>query len=133
MVTTNLPMIFPLLKFWFKMAFGSISSLRSSQKQEGTPTDFRTFGGGGGNGQTWRGRGPPTVNPLTNVTFCESEERMMDDVRMQDLNVWREQSTKSNIHKQVDVEVTHESRRPEVERNQVPAGQHRWEQRYDHG
>ncbi|KND88026.1 hypothetical protein TOPH_07311 [Tolypocladium ophioglossoides CBS 100239] len=126
-VTTNLPMIFPLLKFWLTAAFGSISSLRSSQKPERTPTDVRTFGGGGGNGQNWRGRGPPTANPLTNVTFSESEERMMDDVRMQDLKVWHEpssgsQSTNGNIHKQVDVEVTHE-RRPDVERNQVPTGQ----------
>ncbi|POR36005.1 Uncharacterized protein TPAR_03817 [Tolypocladium paradoxum] len=129
LVTTNLPIMFPLLKLWFTTAFGSISFLRSSQKQERTPSDFRTFGGGGGNGQSWRGRGSPKANPITNVTFSESEERMMGDVRMQDLRAWREpgsgsESTKSNIYKQADVEVTRESRQ-DVERNQARAGQRR--------
>ncbi|PNY25230.1 Uncharacterized protein TCAP_04832 [Tolypocladium capitatum] len=112
--TTNLPMIFPLLKIWFTAVFGSMFSLRSSQEQERTPTDFKTFGGGG-SGQNWRGRGPPTANPLTNVTFSESEERMMDDVRMQNLKVWREpgsgsQSPNSNIHKTAGVEAAHGTR-----------------------
>ncbi|KJZ74262.1 hypothetical protein HIM_06268 [Hirsutella minnesotensis 3608] len=111
-VTTNLPMIFPLLKVWFSSAVGSLTTARSSQKTERTPSEFRTFGGG--HGPSWRGRGPPTANPITNFTFNESEERMMEDVRMQDIKVWGERTTETTPHnqifKRVDVDITHEGK-----------------------
>lgn len=86
-VTTNLPMIFPLLKGLFGPLFGSIlDSMRSTQKSEGiTPKGIITFGG---SSKSWRGRGPPTANPITNFTMNESEERMVESVRMQDLKSW---------------------------------------------
>jgi hypothetical protein len=60
--------------------------MRSSQKLEDvTPKDFVTFGG---SSKSWRGRGPPTANPITNITMNESEERMVENIRMQDLKVW---------------------------------------------
>ncbi|EQL01350.1 hypothetical protein G6O67_005275 [Ophiocordyceps sinensis] len=114
-VTTNLPMIFPLLKTWFSLTLGTISSRRSTEKAERTPGHFRTFGGGGGNGPSWRGRGPPSANPITDFTFNESEERMMDDVRMQDIKVWGEPASNATepdqgaICKRVDVSVTHQA------------------------
>ncbi|KAM4060959.1 hypothetical protein HRG_012924 [Hirsutella rhossiliensis] len=112
-VTTNLPMIFPLLKTWFSSVLGSLPSRRSAQKAERTPSDFRTFGGGGGNGRSWRGRGPPTANPITEFTFNESEERIIEDVRMKDIEVWGEplnnttEPNHKNICKRVDVSITH--------------------------
>lgn len=88
-LTTNLPMIFPLMKVWFRPLFGSI--LNSTRKEYKTPSGFRTIGGGGGSGggggdnsnnRTINRKGPASVNPMTNISFTESEERMMNDVQL---------------------------------------------------
>lgn len=81
-------MVFSVVKNWLAPVFGSIiTSLRSSQKlTEGTPKEIRTFGAG--SNQSWRGRGPPSAYPITNVTFSESEERMVNEYKMQDLKPW---------------------------------------------
>ncbi|KAH6972115.1 hypothetical protein BKA56DRAFT_593736 [Ilyonectria sp. MPI-CAGE-AT-0026] len=85
-ITTNLPLLFPLLRAWFTPLFGSM--LRSSQKTYQTPSGFRTIGGGGGDGQSRRNRKPPTANPITaNITLNDSEERIVTDVKMQPLKV----------------------------------------------
>ncbi|PGH32258.1 hypothetical protein GX50_04923 [[Emmonsia] crescens] len=87
-ITTNLPMIFPLMKRWSSTVFGSlITSLRSSKRTGNeTPKELRTFGGSSGhNSGHRRGRGPPTANPIPNTTFSESEERIMDEYNMQDM------------------------------------------------
>ncbi|KAI1767222.1 hypothetical protein GGR53DRAFT_518623 [Hypoxylon sp. FL1150] len=122
-VTTNLPMIFPLFKQWFTPLFGSLlTSMRSQQKltDKESRTDLRTFGGG--SKQSWRrrGGGPPTANPITNITFSESEEHMVDEVKMQDLKGWTDTSTTgsgptlnagtNNIRKHVEVAVVSEAR-----------------------
>jgi hypothetical protein len=86
-VTTNLPMIFPLLKSWFTPLFGTM--LRSTQKSYKNPTGFRTIGGGGGDSNSKQRRAHPSVNPITtNLTsYNESEERMVDElVKLEDLN-----------------------------------------------
>ena len=86
-VTTNLPMIFPLLKLWFTPLFDT--ALRSSQKTYKIPTGFRTIGGGGGGDSNSRNRrGTPSANPITtNLTsYNDSEERMVDVVKMEDLD-----------------------------------------------
>ncbi|KAF6806947.1 hypothetical protein CSOJ01_08521 [Colletotrichum sojae] len=86
-VTTNLPMIFPLIRTWLQPLWPS--ALSSSKKAYQTPSGFRTIGGGGGNGNSRshdRRTGPPSANPITaNMTFTESEERIMLDVKMQDM------------------------------------------------
>lgn len=80
-------MIFPLLKTWFRPLCGSV--LRSSQKTYKTPTGFRTIGGGGGESSGRNRRGPPSANPITaNLTFTESEEQMMNDVKLQSLKAY---------------------------------------------
>ncbi|KAI1207526.1 uncharacterized protein F4807DRAFT_452868 [Annulohypoxylon truncatum] len=118
-ITTNLPMVFPLIKTWLSPVFGSLlTTMRSQQKltDKESKSDLRTFGGGSHN--TWRRRGgPPTANPITNITFNESEERMVDDVKMQDLKGWTDTSTNgsspapnNNIRKHVEVEVVSEMR-----------------------
>lgn len=114
-------MIFPLLKGLFGPLFGSIlDSIRSTQKSEGiTPKGIVTFGG---SSKSWRGRGPPTANPITNFTMNESEERMVESVRMQDLKAWSDSGDQdqrrqlgpseesSGIRKYVEIDIVHEDR-----------------------
>lgn len=92
--TSNLPMIFPLIKNWLTPVFGSLlTSMKSShlfsrsKGQRAYANSGAQTPGGGGSAvkQSWRGRGPPTANPIPNTTFSESEERIVDKVRMQDL------------------------------------------------
>lgn len=81
--TTNLPMIFPLFKSWLKPLFGSV--MRSSQKTYKTPDGFRTIGGGGpGDSRSQSRRNGSGTDPNTiNMTYTESEERMVNDVKLQ--------------------------------------------------
>ncbi|TQV93924.1 hypothetical protein IF1G_07656 [Cordyceps javanica] len=72
-ITTNLPMIFPLIKRWLQPLLPKL--LLSSQKVEKSPTGFRTIGGGGGPGVELRRR-PSSVNALTDFTCNASEERV---------------------------------------------------------
>ncbi|PON30800.1 hypothetical protein TGAM01_v200220 [Trichoderma gamsii] len=120
-VTTNLPMTLPLLKEIFVPLFGSIlGSMRSTQKSgEMTPKGFITFGG---SSKSWRGRGPPTANPITDFTINESEERMVGSIRMQDLKAWSDSQDQDQGHqsgpdeesrgirKPVEVDIVHEIR-----------------------
>lgn len=132
-VTTNLPMIFPLVKSLLTPVLGSLlTSMRSTNhKLDATPKDIHS-------NQSWRGRGPPTANPITNVTFTESEERIVDEVHMHDLKTWSESSSgnpsrennagnnASNIRKCVEVNVVSEQRpRRGGERREVPAEENR--------
>ncbi|EMR61684.1 hypothetical protein UCREL1_11382 [Eutypa lata UCREL1] len=118
-VTTNLPMVFPLLKTWLAPVFGTLlTSLRSTQRlDDKTPDNIRTFGGG--SNQSWRGRGPPTANPITNFTFSESEERIVENVKMESLKAWSDSSTNTthhghnNIRKDVEVAIVCEKRSSE--------------------
>ncbi|TRX87955.1 hypothetical protein FHL15_011159 [Xylaria flabelliformis] len=91
-ITTNLPMVFPLVSGWVKPIITSLArSVRSETYEKSTDGKFRrnvaTFGGGVGNGQNRRGRNPRTANSLTGLTFTESEERMLSQgqVKLQDL------------------------------------------------
>ncbi|KAH7375416.1 hypothetical protein B0T11DRAFT_293106 [Plectosphaerella cucumerina] len=81
-ITTNLPMIFPLLKTWLQPWLGTM--LGSSRKAYRTPSGFRTIGEGGPSKDGRSRRGPPSANPITaNMTFSESEERIVADIKMQ--------------------------------------------------
>ncbi|KAK4100639.1 hypothetical protein N658DRAFT_486676 [Parathielavia hyrcaniae] len=92
-VTTNLPMVFPLFKAWLRPLLGS--SARNTDKQYKTPDGFRSIGGGGGGGGSSGPRSHNrrathhsarvTTNPLTNVTFTESEERIVNDIKLRDV------------------------------------------------
>ncbi|KAI1821583.1 hypothetical protein F4861DRAFT_453759 [Xylaria intraflava] len=119
-VTTNLPMVFPLISGWVRPLITTIArSVRSGSYEKSTDGKFKrslaTFGGGlsGRNGQ---GRSPRTANPLTGLTFTESEERMLSQgqVKLQDLpSGSASQSPTSNsdgstdgIRKEVEIAVT---------------------------
>ncbi|KAK1761872.1 hypothetical protein QBC33DRAFT_603690 [Phialemonium atrogriseum] len=66
-------MVFPLVKTFLVPIFSSLlSSKRSTHKLDITLKDWHTFGGSGG--QSWRGHGPPTANPITNEPALEEEE-----------------------------------------------------------
>ncbi|KAK4196674.1 hypothetical protein QBC40DRAFT_233894 [Triangularia verruculosa] len=87
-VTTNLPMVFPLFKAWLKPLFGSTSQRTTDNKYK-TPDGFRSIGGGGAGGsnsrsQFRRGNGN-SANIMTNVTFTESEERIVNEIKMQNM------------------------------------------------
>lgn len=86
-VTTNLPWILTLFKALFRPLFGALG-LGSSQKSHTVPPGFRTIGGGGGSSRGRKLGGPPSANPITaNLSFTESEEQMVKDVKMQDMKV----------------------------------------------
>ncbi|EEH42662.2 uncharacterized protein PADG_07482 [Paracoccidioides brasiliensis Pb18] len=86
-IMTNMPMIFPPMKRWTTSTFGSLITLtRSSRKEnDGTPRELGTFSSGDYNSGHKRDRGPPTANPIPNKTFTESEERMIDEYKMQNI------------------------------------------------
>ncbi|KAI1082567.1 hypothetical protein F5B20DRAFT_578236 [Whalleya microplaca] len=117
-VTTNLPMVFPLIRGWLSPVFGPlISSMRSTPRpSDKGSSNLRTFGQGSIPSWRRRGTGPPTANPITNITYNESEERMVDEVKMQDLKGWTDTSTTgsmqtgNNIHKHVEVAIVREAR-----------------------
>jgi hypothetical protein len=99
-VTTNLPMVFPLVKHLLSPILSSIAkSVKSASERQSTDRkrSLVTFGGGGGT-QSWRGRGPRTANPITEFTFTESEERILDQngqVKMQVLTTVQHNATSS--------------------------------------
>lgn len=78
-VTTNLPMIFPLFKRWLRPLLPK--QLSSSQKVEKSPTGFRTIGGGGPGADARRK--PASANALTDFTFNASDEHVGDEARKQ--------------------------------------------------
>ncbi|KAI1437289.1 hypothetical protein GGR50DRAFT_700273 [Xylaria sp. CBS 124048] len=119
-ITTNLPMVFPLISQWIRPLLTSIArSMRSGTYEKSTDGKFRrsiaTFGGGmtGGRGGQ---RNLRTANPLTGLTFTESEERMLSQgqVKLQDLpSASSAQSPHSHsdgssdgIRKEVEIAVT---------------------------
>ncbi|KAB8075252.1 hypothetical protein BDV29DRAFT_172331 [Aspergillus leporis] len=86
-ITTNLPMIFHLFKSWLGRFYSS--SYQSSQAYK--PSNFQSIGGGGAsNSRSRNRRNPSSVYPITNLTFTGSEERMVDDIKMQNLEKYKE-------------------------------------------
>lgn len=84
-VTTNLPMISPLLKTWLKPLFGNaLSSTGTASKH---PSGFRTLGEGGGSSGAGQHR-KLTQNVTDSLSFSESEERIVDNVKMHNLEVY---------------------------------------------
>ncbi|KAH8693698.1 hypothetical protein BGW36DRAFT_301477 [Talaromyces proteolyticus] len=112
-ITTNLPMVFHLLRIWLTKVFGS--RFQSSQKTSKSPLDnFRGISGSSYYGNR-KGRSPAASNPVTiGMTFTESEERMMDDVRMQNLKTAPAPTSgdpsSSAIVVSNQIDITHETR-----------------------
>jgi hypothetical protein len=99
-VTSNLPMIFPVMRRWGGPIVNSVRSLGSSAKSAGSSNST---------GKPYalearhprHGKGPRSVNPITDFTFSESEERICNDTAPLPMG---------GITKMVDVKVEEERR-----------------------
>lgn len=87
-VTSNLPMVFPLMRRWGSPLFSSMRSASTRSKNTGGNSGGNNTGGTGRsvNGMfiledknPRRGMGPRSVNPLPNMTFSESEEQIYNE------------------------------------------------------
>ncbi|GAO13090.1 hypothetical protein UVI_02024520 [Ustilaginoidea virens] len=121
-ITTNLPMLFPLFRVWLTPFCGNL--LRSSKKSCKTPTGFVSIGGGGPASTPRNRSGPRTANPITeNMTFSESEERIVDDVKLE--NVQKEYKPPNTIVVSNQVEITHSNRNGQLDARTAP-GHEQW-------
>lgn len=108
-------MVFSLFKAWLGVLFGS--AFQTSQKTYKTPSGgFRSIGGGEYPSRSRDRRGPPSSNPVTaNMTFNESEERIVDNVQLEGLKAYAgpggETTSSPGIVVSSQIEVTHEARR----------------------
>ncbi|KAK0637031.1 hypothetical protein B0T17DRAFT_613676 [Bombardia bombarda] len=80
-VTSNVPMIFPLVNRWLRPVIGTIRSYASQGGKSGLSRSGRSANPMPGafrleDKNPRRGLGPRSVNPITNLTFSESEERI---------------------------------------------------------
>lgn len=117
-ITTNLPMVFHLLRTWLTKVFGSKfgSSHKTNYKTPSASGGLHTISGRG-NFASRKGRSD--MDPITiGMTFTESEERMMEDeIKMQNIrhNVTQIQTTgngtpsSSGIMVSNQIDVTNES------------------------
>jgi hypothetical protein len=102
-------MVFHLFRGWLIKVFGT--RFQSSQTYKSPSGGFRSIGGG--RYASREGRGPASVDPITiDITFTESEERMMESV--QKLKTYPEPSCNPSpgiimVSNQIDI--THETRR----------------------
>ncbi|PLN80620.1 hypothetical protein BDW42DRAFT_170475 [Aspergillus taichungensis] len=82
-VTTNLPMIFHFLRPLLSRLVGGV--LGTTQKTSKYPSGFHMIGGGAGDASSRNRRGLGAVHTITpNVTFSESKERVVENVKMSD-------------------------------------------------
>lgn len=113
-MVTNLPMIFPLFKNWLRPFFGSALS-SSGKAYKYKPDGFQTIGGGGASySQSRKSRNPGGSAISANMTFNDSEERMVDSMKMQNIRVTATPSPADHpaagILVSNQVEITHENR-----------------------
>ena len=73
-------MIFGLLRSWLRPILGH--SLRSSRKDQYREGGLQTIGGGGADRSNRKSSGRPI---LSSVTFSNSEERIVDEMKMQEM------------------------------------------------
>jgi hypothetical protein len=82
-------MLFPLLKAWLKPLFSSaLSSTGAASKR---PSGFRTIGGGAGgsSGAGQRRKHSSLKQHVTdNLSFSESEDQIVNNVKMHDLGAY---------------------------------------------
>ncbi|KAI1398260.1 hypothetical protein F4819DRAFT_489745 [Hypoxylon fuscum] len=105
-ITTNMPIVFPFIRSQVTPIFDSlVQSVRGSTDKKsvnGTPRSLITWGGGGK--QSWRGRGPRTPNPITEFTFSESEEHMLNQSQFR-MHEMSPNTDGNNIRKDTEIAV----------------------------
>ncbi|KAK0721674.1 hypothetical protein B0T26DRAFT_190617 [Lasiosphaeria miniovina] len=78
-VTSNLPMVFPLINRWGRPLIGSLRSFSSKAgKLSGLSRSGDPQSGAFRLQDNHQRRGPRSVNPITDFTFNDSEERIID-------------------------------------------------------
>lgn len=89
-------MVYPLLTIIFGPCIGSfLSSMRSTNKHRDTAHGTKSLVSYGENtGHSSKG---PRSNPMTNVTFSESEERIVGVVELTDMKDRSESGSSNNI------------------------------------
>lgn len=103
-------MVFNLFRIWLTKAFGS--RFQSSQKvnYKSPSGGFRSIGGG--DYASRKGCGPASMDPI--MTFTESEERMVEGVKMQSLKTYpapaSDTPSSSTIVVSNQIDITHETR-----------------------
>ncbi|OJJ66104.1 hypothetical protein ASPBRDRAFT_164099 [Aspergillus brasiliensis CBS 101740] len=121
-ITTNLPMVFHLLRTWLARGFGS--AFQSSQKTYQLPSGgFQTTGGGTTRKRGRGGGGTSSRDPITvGLTFTESQERMMQDIKLQTMEPHEAAAPSGAImvSNQIEVEVTHQTRNSHVREPSAP-------------
>ncbi|KAJ5879212.1 hypothetical protein N7455_002677 [Penicillium solitum] len=127
-VTTNLPMIFHLFRIWLSKIFGS--QFQSSHKTHKSPSGgFRSIGGGGDYASR-KGQGPASSDPMTiGMSFTESEERMMEDLKMQNLKAYptgMPATASGAIVVSNQIDITHETRTIPQSEQPVKKGTEAW-------
>ncbi|KAJ4413617.1 hypothetical protein N0V82_008439 [Gnomoniopsis sp. IMI 355080] len=135
-VTTNLPVVFPFLKHVLAPYSSSLLSLARSNKKtsDNKVKTLRTWGQGSLTDERRR----RAKNPLTNITFTESEERMIELQESKGLSTIREMAAApkedptharnndrgmKNISMQTEVTVVKQSReflKQEAKRRSLP-------------
>lgn len=141
-ITTNFPMVFPLLRRWLLPIFGGLSDTFSSIRHRGSRSGYARNGkrsrsrengdGNGGSGSlplanfTRKGRGvaPFSQYPLTGVTATESEERIngtraADGEERDERDGSSGSGSGSDIQKTVDFQITEESVESESLRREI--------------
>jgi hypothetical protein len=128
-VTTNAPVVFPIFRSWLGPVIGSIkSSINSTRSSKSTEdkgrSNFRSFGGGRRGQPSWKGRGVPTPNPITNLTYTESEERILNSgVAMNSLSTCQGKPEEiggvdpGKIQKEIAIDVVREGTRIPIMRH----------------
>ncbi|KAI1453954.1 hypothetical protein F4805DRAFT_340068 [Annulohypoxylon moriforme] len=120
-ITTNLPVVFPLFKRWLGPVFSNLfTSIKSGRTPPKDPSyDIHTSSNGfkGFRGPKRNYGNTPTADTITNFTFTESEEHIVDNIQMQTydstgFNTGRSPSPGNRytgIRKDVEVRVSSES------------------------
>ncbi|KAI1128160.1 hypothetical protein F5Y10DRAFT_181630 [Nemania abortiva] len=112
--TTNLPMIFPLIKSGLSPLFGSV--LRSTQKTYTPREGFHTIGSGGMKGHKRNPRGHLGISEFsTNLSTTSSREHIVQDIPLQSVKVSSEPSThpydSNGVYISKEIDVIHEDAR----------------------
>ncbi|CAI7623357.1 unnamed protein product [Penicillium palitans] len=128
-VTTNLPMIFHLFRIWLSKIFGS--QFQSSHKTHKSPSGgFRSIGGGGDYASR-KSQGPASSDPMTiGMSFTESEERMMEDVKMRNLKAYPTTIPGNPVSGAIvvsnQIDITHETRTVPQSEQPMKKGTEAW-------
>ncbi|KAI0403698.1 hypothetical protein F4802DRAFT_570704 [Xylaria palmicola] len=115
-ITSNLPVVFPLFRIWFSPVIGALSSSASYVKKSSRASSRELYTFGRSPRNLGRRGVVRTANPITDITFNESEERMVNGIAMQSLETSGESKTENpsgimgeRIRKDVEIVVSSES------------------------